>query len=239
MLCGQNGSFIHIDNEEIRKKGFENIYEVYNKGINLQQELFYLNGKEYIESFDKINGHPFFLGKSFNQCHMKVSGYYFENISLKIDLYRNELIGEYPVTAWNKVHIILNKNQIDEVYLLDYNSGKVHWIIRIKEESAPDELMNQYVFKTHNGQDFQFFVHRKKIINLNNNSFTDKSTVYIRYKEDYHRIRNIRSITKLFIEHRKYNEIKNLLKGLDKKTMIEATDDFQLIMNRLEEIMNK
>ena len=102
--------------------GQETFPERVDQMYGLDKDL--VNGIQYYNRHLRSQGHPYFLSDRFSDGSVSIKGKLYQAVSLKYDLFQQDLELEYEAFTGGKNRLILIQNHVDSFSLGDYKFWK-------------------------------------------------------------------------------------------------------------------
>jgi hypothetical protein len=116
----------------IRSAAVYNAVQQYHRFIGNEAPLY--NGRQYAEYESRIHeGHPFFQARDFHQASILYDGILYENIPLKFDLVKKNIVIQAPSGGFN---VIVLEDKVS------YFEVQGHKFIRLTKDSAGRKLLS-------------------------------------------------------------------------------------------------
>ena len=181
--------------------------KIYESALGHGTHLF--NGSQYVEPSRRILGHPYYLNDDWDLGQVVYEGNLYENVYLRLDCEKDELIAEVDDQYEYSIMIRLVKPKVNRFKLQN------HWFINLTSADNFEKFPGDGYFDVLHDGDIKVYAKRRKnfISYATNDDILEEYRIvdklYIVHNNIFYVVKGQKSVTALFEERKK--EIKTFI----------------------------
>ena len=171
-----------------------------------------LNGRLYQEKRTNIVGHPFLKDDKFHSSNIYYKGINYENLLLKYNIFRQEIIYYQEIDIEQPRFILLNLDYLEK-FEINYDSDKLLFTSEFSNLNGLDSKIEYYQliydgnFKYIKGSEKRI---EKLAVKNRYDQYVENNYYYLIVNNKPYRIKNKKDFIQVFINHKK--EIRKFIK---------------------------